>query len=509
MAACAYCDSNDWRLLAAFDAPPPGETDFGVNPYHRSLWRCGGCGHIVNVQDFDPAGLYDAAYWDRTYGGDKMAATFRKIMALPPDKSDNRARVARVRDFADGGLQGAPLRRLLDVGSGLAVFPAAMKEAGWDCTALDPDPRGAAHARALAGVAGVAGDFMKVGDLGRFDAISFNKVLEHVPDPIAMLRRAADFLAPGGFIYVELPDGERAIASGPDREEFFIEHYCAFSEASFHALAERAGFQVSAFGRLVEPSGKYTLYGFLAGPDSATPPGIEESPFEARFLGGPVYRVLELSALDETGDYLRRSGAALVFYRGVPNAAQETALRRAGFRRVETLVTFSKPIAARKAEAADAVRVRPVRPADIDPCRRLAEAGFPFNRFNADPALSTEAASALKAAWIENDIAGRAEAVLIAEAATGDASDMEGGVAGFCAVLLRDGCAVIDLIAVHPAARRSGVGRALVAAAEAGFRGKAEAIRVGTQETNTGSMRFYRALGFEKEDRAETWHWTP
>lgn len=509
MAACAYCDSTDWRRLAVFDARPPGETDFGVTPYRRALWRCGGCGHIVNVQDFDPAGLYDAAYWDRTYGGDKMAATFHKIMALPLGQSDNRARVSRVQDFAKGWLKGAPTRRLLDVGSGLAVFPAAMKEKGWNCVALDPDPRGAAHARDLAGVTGVAGDFMNVGDLGRYEAISFNKVLEHVPDPIAMLRRAADLLTPGGFVYVELPDGERAIEVGADREEFFIEHYCAYSKASFFALANRAGYKVAGFDRLVEPSGKFTLYGFLSAPDRVLPAGIEASPFEAPFLGGSVFRVTDLSVLGESTDYLRRTGAVLGFYRGRPDADQAEALRQAGFRRVETLVTFSKPIAAQAAEPSGAVRIRSSRSADIGSCRHLAKTAFPFNRFNADPTLSAEAAAALKAAWIENDIAGRAEAVLIAESPSTDAADFDDDVAGFCAVLLRDGYAVIDLIAVDARARRSGVGRALVAATEAAFRGKAEAIRVGTQEANMTSMRFYRELGFEEESRAETWHWTP
>ena len=43
---------------------------------------------------------------------------------------------------SEPGIQSVAGATLLDVGSGLAVFPAVMKEMGWLCTALDPDVRG-------------------------------------------------------------------------------------------------------------------------------------------------------------------------------------------------------------------------------------------------------------------------------------------------------------------------------------------------------------------------------
>lgn len=55
-----------------------------------------------------------------------------------------------------------------------------MKMSEWTGTALDPDERAARHAREVAGVNGIAGSLPNA-SLGRFDAITFNKVLEHVP----------------------------------------------------------------------------------------------------------------------------------------------------------------------------------------------------------------------------------------------------------------------------------------------------------------------------------------
>jgi SAM-dependent methyltransferase len=139
-----------------------------------------------------------------------------------------------------------------------------MKQVGWQGTALDPDERAARHAREVVGVEGLCGSLPSASGLGRYDAITFNKVLEHVEDPIALLAHARPFLKDHGFVYIELPDGEAAAREeGFGREEFFVEHFHVFSTASIARLAERAGFQMTELERLREPSGKYTLRAFV------------------------------------------------------------------------------------------------------------------------------------------------------------------------------------------------------------------------------------------------------
>lgn len=250
-----------------YDAPPLGETRFDLRgqTYRRGYARCVACGHWYSKHDLDLGALYDGAYVESTYG-DRMRQSFERILGLPPDKSDNAGRVARVLEFAATRFPAGTRPRLLDVGSGLAVFPAKMKEAGWQCTALDPDLRAAAHARETAGVTAVAGDFMSIdpATLGRYDVITLNKVLEHVEDPVGMLAKSTTVLADGGFVYAEVPDGEAAAVEGPGREEFFIEHHHVFSAASLAMTATRAGYSPLAIERLREPSSKFTLRAFLA-----------------------------------------------------------------------------------------------------------------------------------------------------------------------------------------------------------------------------------------------------
>jgi hypothetical protein len=63
-----------------------------------------------------------------------------------------------------------------------------------------------------------------------------------------------------------VPDGEAAAADGPGREEFFIEHWHAYSASSLALTAERAGFRLEELERLREPSTKFTLRAFLSLP---------------------------------------------------------------------------------------------------------------------------------------------------------------------------------------------------------------------------------------------------
>lgn len=264
---CPLCDATGFDLVFRYDAPPKGETRFeGFDPknYRREIWRCRLCGHFVNDCKMEPKGFYQGAYVQGTYGAEGMRAAFKRIQALPPEKSDNYHRVKRIDGYAREVWQGRLSRpTVLDVGSGLCVFLARMKEAGWECTALDPDQGAAEHARSEVGVKAICGDFMERGDLGSYDLIAFNKVLEHVADPVAMLKKSRRHLRAGGMVYVEVPDGEAAALEGPEREEFFIEHLCVFSPASLGLLAAKAGFRVRLIERLREPSGKYTLSAFL------------------------------------------------------------------------------------------------------------------------------------------------------------------------------------------------------------------------------------------------------
>lgn len=262
--ACEMCGGIAWNFEARFTEPPRGETDLGLAPYCREVWSCGGCGHVINHHDMDLSKIYSKKYWDQTYA-DRVRSTYDRIMSLPEDQSDNQQRVAFINEYWSRHHTGQA-RTLLDIGAGLAVFPAAMRERGWSCTALDPDPRAAEHARQAAQVDAIAADFMEADLSRKFSLVSLNKVLEHVPEPVSMLGRVREVLHQDGLVYLELPDGEAALKDTPARQEMFLEHYCAYSMASMALLILKSGFRCDYLDRLRQRSGKYTLRAFLRRP---------------------------------------------------------------------------------------------------------------------------------------------------------------------------------------------------------------------------------------------------
>ena len=206
--------------------------------------------------------MYDGRYSESTYGS-KRRETFERICSLPEEKSDNHSRCEALERYCIkvwGNIEG---RKLLDVGSGLGIFPAKMVEKGWNCTALDPDPKATQMISDLVGCNIITADFLtlncRITTGGKYDIITFNKVLEHVKEPKHMLDKARDLLIPGGLIYFEVPDGDAAIDESPEREEFYIEHHHVFTTVSAAVLAKGSKLKLLRLENIKENSGKYTI----------------------------------------------------------------------------------------------------------------------------------------------------------------------------------------------------------------------------------------------------------
>lgn len=264
---CPFTGSTDFEKVFTYTEKPPREIAFSFTkdaPYHREIWRCRTSGHYLSIHSMPLDHMYDEDYVAANYGDIQgIHKTFQRIMGLPAGDSDNAGRIQRINQFSQQYFGSIASRSVLDVGSGLGVFPFGMKKDGWDVTALDPDRRSHEHIESMLKMPCILGHFGETPIDERFDLITFNKVLEHIEDPVSVLSMAKKNLKKRGLVYVELPDGEMAARDGADREEFTIDHIHVFSFASMTHMIQKSGFDVLSLERLQEPSTKYTLRAFI------------------------------------------------------------------------------------------------------------------------------------------------------------------------------------------------------------------------------------------------------
>lgn len=100
-------------------------------------------------------------------------------------------------------------RRVLDVGCGGGLLTESLARAGAEVTGIDLAPGMIEVARLHAAESGLAIDYRMTSaeelareSAGRFAVVTCMEMLEHVPDPAAMVATLARLLSPGGALFV-------------------------------------------------------------------------------------------------------------------------------------------------------------------------------------------------------------------------------------------------------------------------------------------------------------------
>lgn len=95
---------------------------------------------------------------------------------------------------------------LLDIGCGNGDFVQLAHEAGWETFGIDPDPKAVAATKSLGLNAQVGGIESINNQEKAYDIITSSHVIEHVHNPIGLLRACHRLLKPGGMLWLETPN---------------------------------------------------------------------------------------------------------------------------------------------------------------------------------------------------------------------------------------------------------------------------------------------------------------
>jgi len=236
-AQCPICGSAACRALwrGREDAIAAEDVRISDSSYGRALpfVQCRECGHAFSWPAPDSEELVGA------YRG--MSDDLYAEEAACREQALMRAFQLATRDLEAPG-------RMLDVGAATGILTRAARAEGWEVVGVEPSAWAVREARERHGTELFEGTLAELpGDQRDLDVVTLIDVIEHVPDPRALLRQARARLRPGGRVLVVTPDVTSLPARLMGRRWWHVRtaHVCLFSRRSLLVLLEQEGFEVT------------------------------------------------------------------------------------------------------------------------------------------------------------------------------------------------------------------------------------------------------------------------
>jgi SAM-dependent methyltransferase len=221
----------DCKVCGARAAPDDSYRELG-------LYRCPSCGFL-----FEPPRdatelkeLYGDEYFDEFHGGDPYEEDEAQR------RYEARLRVELVERHLGGG-------RILEIGAAAGHFLDEARKAGFEGIGIEPAPGVAARARARGH--DVRTGFIEEADLptNAFDAVCAWHVVEHLAEPLPVLAHVREWLRPGGYLLLEVPNLESVYARRRGPRWFHLDpqhHLGHYGPRPLACLLERSGFELLA-----------------------------------------------------------------------------------------------------------------------------------------------------------------------------------------------------------------------------------------------------------------------
>jgi 2-polyprenyl-3-methyl-5-hydroxy-6-metoxy-1,4-benzoquinol methylase len=232
---------DDEPLRGFIDADPWGESPV---PYLRgrrwNLVDCADCGTRFHRTVLNPE-------WNERRFSQWMSQEAIEAFQREHSNADsifrkaatNTAHTLRI-EALTRSLRGRAPVKVLDFGSGYGDFLAVCTSFGFQAFGIDRS-----QARRDNSVVKVFAEIEDVAPSGPFHALTLFEVLEHLDDPLDLMKKLAKLLMPGGVLILETPncEGVDGIATMRDYRLIHpLEHINAFTHKTMLEFGRRLGF---------------------------------------------------------------------------------------------------------------------------------------------------------------------------------------------------------------------------------------------------------------------------
>jgi SAM-dependent methyltransferase len=234
---CHACHSPALQALSAPAAFTSVTSDCRPWNYPLKLAVCGACGLIQ--KQIDDAYLEQTTAIYRSYA--IYAQSGGAEQAVFTADGSGLARSQQIIAWLGQSTRLPDAGRLLEIGCGNGAFLRQFSAAqpGWQLTGTEFDDKNRALIEAIPATRLHCGGLDTLD--GQFDLVVAIHLLEHIVDPVSLLREAAARLAPGGRIFLQVPNVQES-----PFDLLIADHVSHFSIESLVALLAPAGFDLLA-----------------------------------------------------------------------------------------------------------------------------------------------------------------------------------------------------------------------------------------------------------------------
>ncbi len=232
---CLICGKDDWSVIHSYDKPDKYEKWMGIKDVQRSWEQCF-CGFYQSRRNYpieDLQKIYTDGYRDKGFRHKSIDEAFQYVINIPNKKSENERRLEHFMGIIDNS------NSVLDVGSGLGVFPKRLKDNGYhvECIELNKESR-----RFINDVLGIV-CVPYIPSYIKFDVVTLIHVLEHIPHPVLFLKGIRESI--NKALYIEVPDASEFDNLDKGHNEFASDHVYFYNLATLLEIVQETGFNMA------------------------------------------------------------------------------------------------------------------------------------------------------------------------------------------------------------------------------------------------------------------------